>query len=136
MPDSEPPAPRKRRILIVDDEPGVVMSLSYLLSAEFGYDVVTANNGMAGLEIAAKGDVDLMLLDFDMPHFNGHGVLHALSAEPLLSKIPVVMITGRATKDVRQSSLLAGAREVVSKPFDIHSLKSTILRHLPPEANQ
>jgi CheY-like chemotaxis protein len=135
MPDSEPPAPRKRRILIVDDQPGVVMSLSYLLSAEFGYDVVTASNGPAGLEIAIKGDVDLMLLDFDMPHFTGYDVLRALSTESLLSKIPVVMITGRATKEVRQGSMAAGAREVVSKPFDIHSLKNTILRHLAPETN-
>lgn len=131
---TETATPRKTRILVIDDYPTVVATLSYVLGSDCGYEVITAGDGMTGLAMAARDHPDLIMLDFDMPVFNGHQVLKGLAAEHVLKNIPVIVMTGRGTKEVREMSLSAGAREVILKPFELESLKATILRHLPVKA--
>jgi len=132
--DVNQPSP-KARILVIDDHLTVVSSLEYLLASEFGHEVLTAGGGETGLSIATREHVDLILLDFDMPFFNGLDVLRALALESGLKKIPVLMMTGRPTPDVRQRAIAAGAREVLSKPFDVENLRATLLRYLPGTLN-
>jgi len=134
-PQSEALVLRKARILVIDDNPSVVTVLSYVLSGEeFGYDVLPAADGPSGLAVAAREIPDLILLDFDMPHFNGLQVLKALAIERGLKDIPVIVMTGRPSKQVRELCLGAGAREMISKPFELESLKATLVRHLPEKA--
>jgi len=133
-PMSEPVNPRKMRILVIDDRPTVITALDYVLGTDFGYEVLTAADGISGLTTAARELPDLVLLDFDMPVFNGLQVLNGLRIEAATKSIPVIVMTGRPSKEVRELSLSAGAREIISKPFDLDSLKATIARHLPQKA--
>jgi len=136
MADDVNQPPQKARILVIDDHPTVVSALAYLLGSGFGHHVLTANGGEEGLRVAVRERVDLILLDFDMPHMSGLDVLRALALENGIRKIPVLMMTGRPTPTVRQQGLAAGAIEVLAKPFDIESLRTTLLRYLPRELTE
>jgi CheY-like chemotaxis protein len=125
-----PPKKTPARILIIDDHPTVVTTLEYVLCS-FGCTVLSAGNGKAGLEVAAEGRPDLLLLDFDMPLFNGEAVLKALKADPTLQHLPVIVMTGRGTNDVIKRSIEAGAKTVISKPFEMEHLRRTIEEYLP-----
>ena len=128
---NSPPVSGQPRILAIDDYPSVLVALEYVLPT-FGYTVVTAANGNAGLEIAAKGGIDLILTDIDMRDFGGIAVLEKLQASPDLKHLPVVMMSGRAIPSVVTRAVAAGARAVVSKPFDLPALQATLAQHLPP----
>jgi CheY-like chemotaxis protein len=120
-------------ILIIDDIPSVVQALDFYLQS-IGYTVLTANNGKTGLQLAAARSPDLILLDFEMPVMGGVAVCKALKADPALRQVPVIMMTGQATQEVRKQGLMAGAIVVLSKPFDLENLQATIARSLPASA--
>ena len=82
------------KILIVDDEEDLLSTVSYRLKfAEC--DVVTASNGLEGLEQARAEKPDLILLDTNMPQMDGHAMLAKLRADDELKHIPVIMLTAR-----------------------------------------
>ena len=81
------------RILLIEDEPGLVLTLTDLLEAE-GYEVRTANNGVKGLEIAAEFQPDMIFLDVKMPQMDGFQFLQRMDVNPALSRIPVCMVSG------------------------------------------
>ncbi len=126
-----PEAAPKGHILVIDDYPSVLVTLEYYLPT-IGYSVVTAPDGPTGLEIASQAKVDLILLDFDMPFMAGISVCEAIRASPTLNHIPVIMITGRASRESMERGLAAGANAVVTKPFDFRFLESLIVKHLRP----
>jgi CheY-like chemotaxis protein len=68
------------------------------------------------------------MLDLEMPLMNGVAVCRALKADPALSRIPVLMMTGQATQEARRQALAAGAIVVMSKPFDLEVLEATVAR--------
>lgn len=119
----------KGKILVIDDYPSVLVALEYYLPT-LGYSVVTAPDGPTGLEIASKGDIDLILLDFDMPFMAGLSVCETVRNSPAMRHIPIIMITGRATKESVDRGLAGGAKAVVMKPFDFRLLESLISKHI------
>ena len=82
-----------KRILIVDDDPDVVLFLSTVLH-DHGYDTLEASNGREGYEIARAEKPDLILLDLMMPQKSGIALLNDLKQDETLRRIPVVMVTG------------------------------------------
>jgi len=104
-------------ILVVDDEPVIRETLERLLVAE-GYTVALASNGSQALERAAALTPDVILLDVVMPNLDGFEVCRRLRADPLLSHVPVVMITALGERDARLRGLDVGADDFVTKPFD------------------
>ncbi|MBW2096423.1 MAG: response regulator [Deltaproteobacteria bacterium] len=82
-----------KKILIVDDDPDVVLFLSTVLQDQ-GFEALEARNGQEGFEKAASERPDLILLDLMMPEKSGISLLHDLKAEKELAKIPVIMVTG------------------------------------------
>jgi DNA-binding response OmpR family regulator len=112
------------RILVVEDDPNVRGLLQTLLEVE-GYAVVTASDGLEGLGQAATSSPDLVLLDLVMPDLGGARVLERLSDDPVLSKIPVIVVTGHeeALHDVRTS---LGPDNVFLKPFAVAELLARI----------
>ena len=104
-------------ILIVDDEPLLRTALGDLLAVE-GYDLVLASSGLEGLKKAAELIPDLVLLDVKMPDIDGFEVCRRLRADPLLSDVPVIMVTSLADRDSRLQGFEAGADDFVSKPVD------------------
>jgi chemosensory pili system protein ChpA (sensor histidine kinase/response regulator) len=130
--DIEPAAEhpvRHGRILVIDDNRSILETLSYLLAA-IGHSAKVTEDGEEGLKIAAEGEVDLILTDVDMPRIGGLAVCESIKSNPRLQHLPVVMMTGRPSRDLVERALAAGARAVVPKPFDLSLLEATLAENL------
>src|ERR687892_901768 len=103
------------RILVVDDVPANVKLLEARLSAEY-FDVMTAANGKQALEIAARAECDIVLLDVMMPDMDGFEVCRRLKSNPVTHFIPVVMVTALDQSSDRVAGLDAGADDFLTKP--------------------
>jgi len=110
------------KILIVEDEEKIMRFLELELIHE-GYNVLKADNGITGLEIAEKGEADLMILDIMIPKINGLEVLRRLRKT---SDLPVIMLTARDAVMDKVSGLDAGADDYITKPFAIEELLARI----------
>lgn len=111
------------RILLVEDEPGLVLTIDDLLSAE-GYDVDTAQDGPTGLAKARSGQFDLILLDVMLPGKNGFDVCRELRQGGCDSAI--LMLTARTQVVDRVVGLKLGADDYLMKPFDASELLARI----------
>ena len=107
-----------KRVLVVDDEPNIVDILRFNLERE-GYEVITAEDGVQGLEMARSSDPDLILLDVMMPEMDGFEVCRELRREDKLT--PIIMLTAREEEADRVMGLELGADDYVSKPFSVRS---------------
>ncbi|MEQ1901746.1 MAG: PleD family two-component system response regulator [Devosia sp.] len=105
------------RVLIVDDIPTNVRLLEARLTAEY-FDVKTAASGAEALEICARGDVDIVLLDVMMPEMDGFEVCRRLKASAATMHVPVLMITALDQPSDRVKGLEAGADDFLTKPVD------------------
>lgn len=119
----------KKKILVIDDEPGLVEMLSELLSEE-NYQVFTAMNGQQGLEQLAKEKPDLILLDIKMPDWDGRDLLAKIKGTSETSSIPVIMLTAvTETKSIIHSQSMK-ASDYIMKPFKHEELLRQIRRHI------
>jgi len=118
------------RILVIDDEPEMVMGLKDNLSYE-GYEVLTARDGQAGLTAARSGRPDLIILDVMLPRLDGYAVARALKEDPATAAIPIVIFSTRSTAADQAAFKAAGAEVHVLKPFDPEQLLAKILELLP-----
>lgn len=103
------------RVLVVDDIPANVKLLEARLSAEY-FDVLTASNGTQALEVCARADCDIILLDVMMPDMDGFEVCRRLKSNPATHFIPVVMVTALDSPSDRVRGLEAGADDFLTKP--------------------
>ena len=110
------------KILIVEDEEKIARFIELELVHE-GYEIVKTNNGRTGLEIAEKGEIDLVILDIMLPELNGLEVLRRLRRT---SDSPVIMLTARDAVMDKVSGLDAGADDYITKPFAIEELLARI----------
>ncbi len=124
-----------RRILLVEDEPGLLMTLTDRLQSE-GYTVETAADGEAGFTRAAGEAFDLIILDVMLPRKNGFDVCRDLRQQSLTT--PIIMLTARGQVVDKVVGLKIGADDYVTKPFEMMELLARIeacLRRAPaPEA--
>ena len=111
------------RILLVEDEPGLQLTLSDRLRRE-GYHVETSGDGATGLEKAASGEFDLVLLDVMLPRKNGFDVLRDLRQRGV--ETPVIMLTARGQVVDTVVGLKLGADDYLSKPFEMMELLARI----------
>lgn len=110
----------KRRVLVVDDEPGIVKVLGIKLKLH-GYEFIGTTSGAEAVELARSSHPDVMLLDILMPGMNGMEVLEKVRA---FSKVPVIVFTARP--DVTQIAMKMGADAFIGKPFDPDQLLEKI----------
>lgn len=115
------PADRGKRILLADDDPGVRESLAAALRSD-GYAVFPAKDGQDALDIVSAAEVDLVLLDLNMPVKNGWDTFERLTAEHPL--IPIIIITARPNQLF--TALNAGVGALLEKPLDIPTLLRTM----------
>jgi len=130
----EPNMSRKTRILIVEDEPAMVAGLRDNFEYE-GYDVISASDGVAGLERALVDDPDLVVLDVMMPRMSGLDVCKQLKAKR--PSLPIIMLTARGQEIDKVVGLELGADDYVTKPFSIRELMArvkAVLRRVSPQA--
>jgi DNA-binding response OmpR family regulator len=104
-------------ILVVDDDPVIQKLLSVNFEME-GYDVLTASDGIEGLEKIRAYAPDLVLLDVMMPRLDGIEVVRRLKQDPKTKKIPIVLLSAKAQSADVSGGLEAGADAYVTKPFD------------------
>jgi DNA-binding response OmpR family regulator len=103
-------------ILVIDDEPYILRSLSYLLSRE-GYTVETATNGEEGLAQVRSLRPPLVFLDIMMPRMDGYEVCEQIKQDPTLAGTYVIMLSAKGQQIDRERGLLGGADEYMTKPF-------------------
>ena len=116
-------------ILVIDDEPYILRSLSYLLTRE-GYHVETATNGEDGLERVRSLRPPLVFLDIMMPNMNGYEVCEQIKQDPSLAGTYVIMLSAKGQQIDRERGLLGGADEYMTTPFsprDVAQRVRTIL---------
>ncbi|MCI0546344.1 MAG: response regulator [Candidatus Rokubacteria bacterium] len=106
----------KPRVLIIEDEPHIVLSLEFLLARE-GYETAAAADGEAGLALAREFHPDVVLLDIMMPRKSGYEVCLAMRSDPALAPIPVIMLSARAQEVEVLKGLGVGALAYITKPF-------------------
>lgn len=105
-----------KRVLIVDDEPNILISLEFLMKRE-GYEVQVARDGEEGLAAASAWRPDLILLDVMMPRKNGFDVCQAIRADPELAHTCIVMLTAKGRDTDVTKGLALGANAYITKPF-------------------
>ncbi len=135
--DSRPETAEDKRIciLIVEDEPAMIAGLRDNFEFE-GYDVISANDGVEGLERALTDDPDLVVLDLMMPRMSGLDVCKQLKAKK--PSIPIIMLTARGQEIDKVVGLELGADDYVTKPFSIRELLArvkAVLRRASPQAS-
>jgi DNA-binding response OmpR family regulator len=124
----------RTRILIVEDEPAMVAGLRDNFEYE-GYDVISAGDGVRGLERALAEQPDLVVLDVMMPRMSGLDVCKQLKAKR--PSMPIIMLTARGQEIDKVVGLELGADDYVTKPFSIRELMArvkAVLRRVSPPA--
>jgi DNA-binding response OmpR family regulator len=104
------------RVLIAEDEPHLVESLTFILERE-GYEVLTAPDGEAALQQLLASTPDLMILDMMLPKLNGLEVLKKIRDHPHLKTLPVIVLTAKGQRQDRETALNIGANLFMTKPF-------------------
>ncbi len=110
-----------KKIFLADDESGFVSTLTSRLEFE-GFEITTAPDGKAALEMIPGEKPDLILLDIMMPAMNGYQVCRILKEDPETSSIPILMLTAKSQESDKFWRAEAGADGYITKPFDMDEL--------------
>ena len=110
-----------KRILIVDDEPNIVVSLEFLMRRE-GFEVEVAGDGQAALEAVEQRTPDLVLLDIMLPTISGFDVCTRLRGDPRFRGLKIVMLTAKGREADQARGTALGADLYVTKPFSTKDL--------------
>ncbi|HNR96566.1 MAG TPA: response regulator transcription factor [Anaerolineae bacterium] len=112
----------KTKLLIIEDDADLVKALELYFSRA-GYEVVTAANGLEGLQVLYKERPDIVILDIAMPKLDGGEVCRRIRE---LSQVPIVILTARVQEDERVKGLKLGADDYVVKPFSLKELDARL----------
>ncbi|MGE5809873.1 MAG: response regulator [Ignavibacteria bacterium] len=115
------------KILIVEDDPGILLGLQELLKSEF-YDISTSSNGKEGYSKALTENPDLILLDVNLPELNGFDVCRKLRGKNFSN--PIIMLTSRSEQVDKVIGLEIGADDYITKPFDSREILARVHSHL------
>jgi two-component system cell cycle response regulator DivK len=113
------------RILYIEDNPGNRLLVRRILEAE-GYSVMEATDGTSGLEVAAQGSPDLILLDINLPEIDGYALARRFRAIPNLQAVPILAVTANVMKGDRERTLEAGCDGYIQKPIDVDRLPEQV----------
>jgi DNA-binding response OmpR family regulator len=121
-----------KKILLVDDEPNIIMALEYTLRKN-NYDIFIARDGREAIVLSEKLQPDLIILDIMMPNVDGYEVLDYLRQhEALKDKTQTIIISAKQKESDVQKALSLGAKEYIKKPFSMKKLLSTVTDLLTP----
>ena len=127
MPDTLPPT--KPNILYIDDDP-INRSLVSRLLTTYDFQVIEAETGLEGLQIARQMLPDLILMDINMPGLDGHETTTRMRSITGLAETPIIAITANTTKGERELALTAGCDGYITKPIDIDQFPQQIVAYL------
>lgn len=109
------------KVLVVDDEPNIVLSLEFLMQ-QAGFEVTTAFDGESALILVNENPPDLVLLDISLPGISGFEVLEELRNQAAFKRLPIVMLTAHGREVEREKGLALGADDYITKPFSTRQL--------------
>ncbi len=115
----------KKKILIVEDNAMNRALLMAILKPE-GYELLTAENGQIGVDMAARELPDLILMDVMLPVMNGYDATRKIKANPATRHIPIVAVTANAVPTERDRALDAGCDGYITKPVDTRALPNQV----------
>lgn len=113
------------KILIVDDEPAILMSLEFLMKKN-NYHVFIARNGMEAMEIAQKEQPQVVLLDIMMPDVDGYEVCRQIKSDPVLKETKVIFLSAKSKETDIVKGLETGASLYLTKPFSTRDLLNKV----------
>ena len=109
------------KILIVDDDIGIRMVLSKFLERE-GFEIIAAEDGLEGVELAKKNHPDLIILDVVMPRMDGLTAARLIKFYKPLVDVPIIFLTGHYAEKAIELAEEARAEVYITKPFDVHQV--------------
>lgn len=121
----QPTTRMRGKILIVEDNPHLVLLISFALEKE-GYQAFKASNGLEAVEIAKSENVDLVILDIMLPGIDGFEVCHRLRSTPETTAIRVIMISAKTREEDRAAALRVGADAYFRKPLGMTELLAAV----------
>ncbi len=122
------------RVLVVDDEPNIVLSLEFLME-QAGFEVTTAEDGETALRFIADDAPDLVLLDISLPGIGGFEVLERLRGDSAHRHLPIIMLTAHGREVEREKGLALGADDYITKPFSTRTLVDKVRALLDKDAD-
>jgi len=114
-----------KSILVVEDEPNIVLSLQFLMK-KAGFDVRVARDGDEALAAVENQAPDLILLDVMIPKRDGYDVCQTIRANPAWGKIYIIMLTAKGREVDREKGIALGANDYVTKPFSTRDLTDKV----------
>ena len=118
------------RVLIVDGSPSQLIGLKRI-AEKLGHEVITAEDGSAGVEVAKRELPDLILMDVVMPNLNGFQATRTLAKDTKTSHIPIILVTTKDQETDRVWGMRQGAKTYVTKPVDEDELVKAINEYMP-----
>ena len=118
------------RILIVDDSPSQLLGIKRIVE-KLGHEVLTAEDGAAGVEAAKREKPDLILMDVVMPNLNGFQATRTISKDPETAHIPIVLVTTKDQETDKVWGMRQGAKAYVTKPIKEEELLKALQEFLP-----
>jgi DNA-binding response OmpR family regulator len=115
-----------RRILVVDDDTDIALSLKYNLEREGGFSATILTDGEAAFREAIAHPPDLVLLDLSLPRMDGLEVCRLLRLNPGTASVPIIMLTARVGETERVAGLDLGADDYVTKPFSVKEVLARV----------
>ncbi|MBK7319930.1 MAG: response regulator [Anaerolineales bacterium] len=128
------PETKKGTILYVEDNPDNRSLIRRVLESE-DYVVIEAVNAGQALENLENGNIDLVLMDINMPDMDGYTLTAKIKAVQKFTKIPIVAVTANVMRGDREKSLEAGCDGYIQKPIDIDTLSQQIERYITRSPN-
>lgn len=121
----------EKKILCIEDNPDNMLLIKRVLLAR-GYQLIEANTGADGLQLAKNGNIQLILLDINLPDIDGYEIARRIrSTIRGKTKVPIIAITANALKGDAERALDAGCDVYMSKPINIHELWARVASYLP-----
>jgi two-component system, cell cycle response regulator DivK len=124
-------------VLYIEDNRDNMMLVKRALEAR-GYRLLEAETGLAGVELAEKQDVDLILLDINLPDIDGYEVARRLrtSSKTVLAYVPIIAVTANALKGDAEKALESGCDVYMSKPINIRELWARVEAFVPSPSHK
>jgi DNA-binding NarL/FixJ family response regulator len=129
------PLTRTEKILIIDDEPEFLASVSHFLGLH-GFKMCGTSDGVSGLALARRERPDVIICDITMPILDGYGVLHALRADPELAGTTFLFLTGRGNEADLRHGMNLGADDYLAKPIGLPRLLDAVCARLARRSEQ
>lgn len=125
---------KMKKILVIEDEADLRASIVSFLLAE-GYEVLIAENGEQGVDVAVREMPDLVVCDIAMPQMDGFGTLFSLRENVTTSRIPFIFLTASNRVYDRKFGIELGANDYITKPFSFDVLLAAIDKRLAADAS-